>query len=454
MGYTKIWSIKTRLDTSIGYIENPEKTKYNLDLNAAEKVEKYIIDDQKTEKGIYVETFNCGKDAYRRMMQTQEKYGKYNRKNGVIGYHIVQSFKDFETTPEIAHECGVELAKRLFADSYEVVVATHLNCDHLHNHIIINSVSFVDGKKYRNSFKDYFKDIRGISDEICREHCLTVIEPKSKGKHYAEWKALKEGKPTIRGQIRDELDEIIKSSYTMKDFWRLLEKRGYVMHRKGENIKHTSIIAPYAKRPVRLDGLGKGYTEEEIAERIMTARNGIRTASSSELPKNLKRYKVKGDVKNHKYKKLKGFTALYFYYLYLFGKIRKKQTPQRVSFFMRDELTKLERYQKQFKFMYRNNIETVTELTAYHKGLEEKVNDLVNDRTLLYKDRTDENFEEVKEKASKINAELNALRKEMRMCKAIYKDAQRISEKYKQAEALQKQAEQELMKDEHKRRSR
>ena len=76
MGYTKIWSIKTRLDTSLGYIENPEKTKYNLDLNAAEKVEKYIIDDKKTEKGLYVEAFNCGKDAYRRMIQTQERYGK------------------------------------------------------------------------------------------------------------------------------------------------------------------------------------------------------------------------------------------------------------------------------------------------------------------------------------------------------------------------------------------
>lgn len=84
---------------------------------------------------------------------------------------------------------------------------------------------------------------------------------------------------------------------------------------------------------------------------------------------------------------------------------------------MRDELTKLERYQKQFKFMYRNNIETVTELTAYHKGLEEKVNDLVNERTLLYEERTDENFEEVKEKASKINAELTALRRvQIRKC--------------------------------------
>ncbi len=429
MAITKIWKIRSRLDTSLNYIANPEKTTLKPDIDAIEGTIKYIKNEDKTENCVYVKSYNCSTDKpYDDMIETQDFFGKFGRKNGVIAYHIVQSFKQFETTPEIAHKCGLELAERLFKDKYEVVIATHLDHDHLHNHIIINAVSYVDGKKYRNNYKDYFVDIRGISDQICRENCLSVIEhPKGKGLHYAEWKALKEGKPTIRGQIRAELDEIIKASYTYKEFWSNLEKRGYRIHRKGENIKHTSIVAPFAKRPVRLDNLGDGYTEAAIFERIKAQRNGIRIATPTELSK--KHYKVKGSLKNMHGKKLKGFQALYFHYLYLFKKIRKKQTPQRVSFFMRDELIKLERYQKQFKFLYKNGIETGTELAALQKSKEDKIAELVLMRKELYAERTDENADEVKSKAEKINAELTALRVDVRLCKNIWNNVNKVDSK-------------------------
>ena len=265
--------------------------------------------------------------------------------------------------------------------------------------------------------------------------------------HYAEWKAVKEGKPTIRGQIREELDEMIKCSYTMRDFWNVLQKRGYVITRKGENIKHISILPSFAKHPVRLDSLGTGYTEKDIQQRIIMAINGIRTAAPSELPK--KQYTV-----NMPPKKLKGFQALYFHYLYFFKRIRKKQTPQRVSFFMREELIKLERYQKQFKFLVFNHIESGEDLQRLQKSTEEKIDDLVLQRKTLYAERTDENCDDVKEKVRGINKELTALRCDARMCKAIFTDAYRISEKKRQADELEKQAEQEMMRDESKRRSR
>ncbi|MBQ7574895.1 MAG: relaxase/mobilization nuclease domain-containing protein [Clostridia bacterium] len=455
MAITKIWSIKSRLDTSLNYIANPEKTALKPDIDAREGVIKYIKNADKTEQCKYVLTFGCSEESpFYDMTETQNRFGKKRRKNEVVAYHIVQSFKDFETTPDIAHKCGRELVERLFANKYECILATHLDHDHLHNHIIINATSYVDGTKYRNNFKDYFIDIRGTSDAICRENCLSVIEkPQKRGMHYAEWKAQNEGRPTVRGQVREEIDEIIRSSYTMKEFWKIFEERGNRLHRQGENITHISFIPACGKKPIRFTNLGEGYTVEDIQNRIIAQRNGIRTASPTELP-NCRVYKFNGSHKDLKPKKLKGFIALYFHYLYFFKLIRKKRTPQRVSFFMREEITKLERYQKQFKFMYRNNIETVTELTAYHNRLEEKVNDLVNERMLLYEEKTDENFEKVKEKASKINAELTALRKEMRMCKVIYEDAHRISQIYQQAQALQKQAEQELMKDEYKRRGR
>lgn len=454
MAITKIWTVKSRLDSSLNYIANPDKTSIKPDIDAVEGVIKYIKNEDKTENCLYVKTYNCTTDnPYADMIDTQEFFGKTGHKNAVLAYHLVQSFKDFETTPEIAHKCGLELAERLFADKYEVVVATHLDHKHLHNHLIINSVSYTDGYKYRNNFKDYFVDIRGISDAICIENCLSVIEhPQRRGMHYAEWLALKEGRPTIRGSIRRDIDEIIKCSYTMEQFWNNLKKRGFVIHRKGPNIKYTSIIAPNAKRPMRLDNLGKGYSEAEILERIIATRNGIITASPSEMPK--KQYKFRGNMKDVKGKKLKGFAALYFHYLYLFKKIQRKQTPQRVSFFMREEKIKFDRYQKQFKFLFSHNIETGEDLHKYQKDKEAEVEILITRRKKLYEERTDENCDEVKDQAKEINTELNELRKEIRLCKAIFKDSYKIAEKKRQALALQKQADKELRENEHKRRSR
>ena len=454
MAITKIWSVKSRLDTSLKYIANPDKTTLQPDIEAVEGVIKYIKNNDKTEQCKYVKAYNCTVDkAFSEMLETQEFFGKAGRKNSVLAYHLVQSFKDFETTPEIAHKCGLELAERLFADKYEVIVATHLDHEHLHNHIIINAVSYLDGYKYRNNFKDYFIDIRGISDAICRENCLSVIDhPQRRGMHYGEWLALKEGRPTIRGSIRRDIDEIIKCSYTMEQFWQNLKKRGFVVHRKGPNIKYTSIIAPNAKRPMRLDNLGEGYSEAEILERIIATRNGIITAAPSEMPK--KQYKFRGSLKNVKGKKLKGFMALYFHYLYLFKKIQRKQTPQRVSFFMREEMIKFDRYQKQFKFLFSHDIETGEQLQKYQQSKEAEIDILITQRKKLYDDKTSENCDEVKEKAKAINTELNELRKEIRMCKAIFKDSYKIAEKQRQAMALQEQADKELMKDEHKRRSR
>lgn len=230
------------------------------------------------------------------------------------------------------------------------------------------------------------------------------------------------------------------------------KRLGFVVHRKGPNIKYTSIIAPNAKRPMRLDNLGEGYSEAEILERIIATRNGIITAAPSGMPK--KQYKLRGSLKNVKGKKLKGFMALYFHYLYLFKKIQRKQTPQRVSFFMREEMIKFDRYQKQFKFLFSHDIETGEQLQKYQQSKEAEIDILITQRKKLYDERTDENCDEVKEKAKAINTELNELRKEIRMCKAIFKDSYKIAEKQRQAMALQEQADKELMKDEHKRRSR
>ena len=444
MAITKIIPINKNLWYSVTYAANEKKT----DLDG---VIDYVINPNKSEQRLMQSCLNCSslKSAYREMKETKERWDKTD---GVLGYHFIQSFKPGEVTPEQAHAIGVQFAKECFGEDFEVVIGTHLDTKHLHNHIVINSVSCVDGKKYHSSPESYYNRIRLTSDRLCKENNLSVIDkPKGKGKHYGEWRAEKEGRPTIRGQLREELDEIIKISYTMKDFWRNLEQRGYEIKRRQGKYAHPSVLPPYGKYPIRFDGLGKGYSLDEIQERIIAARNGIKTATPTELKKAFDFDKA---YKHIEPAKLKGFTALYYHYLYLFGKIQKKQTPQRVSFFMRDELVKFDRYQKQFKFLYEYNIETVADLTDHHSLTKVKIDELVNQRKALYAQRTDENKDEVKEKAAEINVALRLLRSELRMCENIYSDALIIEEKQKEANNLIKQAEMEVNENEHKRRSR
>jgi len=126
---------------------------------------------------------------------------------GVLAYHIIQSFSPGEATPDQVHEIGCEFARRFLADRFECTVSTHLDKGHLHNHIVVNSVSYADGKMFRNNFDTYYHGIRQVSDELCRENRLSVIETDGKGKSYDEWLSGQTGKPTIRGMVRKDVEQ-------------------------------------------------------------------------------------------------------------------------------------------------------------------------------------------------------------------------------------------------------
>lgn len=183
MAYTKIIVIGSRLDKCIDYVQNKEKTSL---ANAI----RYALNRDKTERTCFESAVNCELEcAHADMLNTKRRWKKAGQDH-VQGYHIIQSFAPGETTPEEAHAIGVEFAHRLLGSRYEVVVTTHLDREHLHNHVVFNSVSFMDGRMYRNNFRDYFGGdgigIRGTSDTLCREHDLSVIEPTGKGKQYSE----------------------------------------------------------------------------------------------------------------------------------------------------------------------------------------------------------------------------------------------------------------------------
>ena len=425
MATTKIWDIKGRVDTLINYAANPEKTegkRYSeKQIQALHDVMDYASDDYKTERSLFVSGVNTTPDtAKQKMHQTKLRYGKMD---GIVAFHAIQSFKPGETTPDIAHEIGIKLAKEMWGDRFEVVIATHLNKEHLHNHFVINSVSFADGKKYYDNTENY-NLIKKISDRLCEEYNLSVIRnPKNKGKHYAEWYAEKNGYPTIRGQIKDELDEIIKCSYTVQSFWTELKRRGYEVKDTG---KYIVLKPTFSEKYIRLKSLGENYSPEAIKERIIMARKGIRDFFSPKPDYNVW-------LKKYEPIKLKGFKALYYHYLYLFGKMRKKETPQRVSFFLREELIKFERYQKQFHFLYDNDIETSSQLIEMKQTAEDRISEFTQKRSRLY------HKPDAKGEIADINTELKDLRAKVRMCNNILIDSERINEKYKEAQRLEQE---------------
>ncbi|MGI5920769.1 MAG: relaxase/mobilization nuclease domain-containing protein [Syntrophomonadaceae bacterium] len=430
MAYTKIIKITTRLDRSVDYALNPEKT-------GLENALDYAMNRDKTETTYFETAFNCRKEYAFEDMTITKKRWKKDGKNHVLGYHIIQSFKPGEATPEQAHAIGTEFVRRCLAEKYEAVVSTHLDRAHLHCHIVFNSVAYTDGRMYRNSFKDYFGDIRGISDQLCREHGLSVIESKGKGRHYAEWAAEQAGQPTIRGMIAADIDEIIRQSFTFSTFIEALKKKGYAV-KSGSNVKHMAVRPKDGQRFIRLKSLGEEYTEDGIKARLAAQRGGQEEKPRQPQAPSPKRYRCTGPPIRTKRKKLTGFMALYFKYLYLLGKVKRRQPPNKAAFLLREDVIRLDRYKKQFLYLYRNGITTMEELREKKRQIETQIQAVMEARKPLYAQRRDAQdiavMTALSAQISEATARLRELRREARLCARIEATAPEVREKERQAQ--------------------
>ena len=431
MAYTKIFAIRRRLDDRVKYAIDGEKTE--LDAGIA-----YAVNPEKTEQVRFVDVLNCAsaETAFEAMRATKRKFKKTG---GVLGYHIIQSFAPGEVTPEQAHKIGVEFARRMFGNDFQVVIGTHLDKAHPHNHIIVNSVSCSDGHKYHSSPESYFKEIRATSDELCRENGLSVIDPQGKGKHYGEWKAEQDGKPTIRGMIRADMDAIIAEAYTLDTFFMLLERKGYTVHRRGPHRKYTTVQPKGAKRAIRLASLGDEYTEEGIKQRLARQRqNNLYHVPALHTPKKrVKRYRVRGLFFYARQPKITGFHALYLRYLYLLRRTKRREQPYRAPFPLRQEAAKFERYQAQFKYLLEQGITTAGELEQRIAALEGEITALTEQRKPLYQQRKEATDEEVHAQVSaeidRHTAALREKRRELALCRRIQADIPQVSAQLRQA---------------------
>jgi len=412
MAYDKIIVIDRRLDHCLAYALNEEKTALSRALD-------YGMEPTKTRH--LVTGVNCCPETACSEMQATKR--RWDKRGGIQGYHIIHSYAPGEVTPEEAHEAGVEFARRLLGDRYEAVVSTHTDQEHLHCHIVFNSVSFMDGKKYRSDFQSYFGALRETSNAVSREYGLSVIEPEGGGKHYAEWKAEKTGRGTISGLVRQDIDAAIRESFTFESFLAALRRQGYTI-KYGENVKHTAVTPPGGKRAFRLDSLGEGYTEADIRSRLAAVRSGEAPAQPDPPPMIPKRYRVrKGSIRQRPRRKLRGFRALYVYYLFLLGgPRRKKRRPP--PFSVRAEVTRLHQYQRQFSLLQKYRVDTDRQLSTLEDALQAQIEALTDRRKELYSQRRE--GLNVEAEIAAINGELRQLRRELKTCGRIGADIPRI----------------------------
>ncbi len=269
MAYTSIIPVH-RLDNSVDYVLDEKKASRSQNADSLQAAVDYALNKDKTEQDLFCSAIGCTLDsAFEDMCQIKRMWHK---EKGVQGFHLVQSFAAGEVTPELAHQIGQELADRLLGGKFQVVISTHLNTGHIHNHLVWNSVSIQTGKKYRSNEKSYVTGVRRISDELCRKYHLSVIDTEKServARPYAQWLAEQEGKPTWKTVIQQDVDAAIAASLTWKQFLRVLEQQGYTFR---FDRKYMTLKPPGKDRPVRFKTLGKNYTPEAIQRRILYPR--------------------------------------------------------------------------------------------------------------------------------------------------------------------------------------
>ena len=382
MAVTSIWSIKGWIGKVINYAENPDKTKENNEGQIAEDQSRstqglndvitYAVNAEKIRRRQfesmemelvgeaeelmeqYVSGVNCAPTTAREEMIAVKK--RFGKEDGIVAFHGYQSFAPGECNPAMAHEIGKKLAEELWGSQYQVLIATHLDkANHLHNHFVVNSVSFLDGKRYHRTNQDY-RDMRMVSDRLCKGYQLSVVgQPEQgKGKYYAEWQAEQQGKPSYHSMVKADVDEAIRKARTEKQFFFYLQEKGYSF-KFGKDI---TIRPEGRERGLKLKrNFGENYSLETIRVRIL---------EENELPVEKKlpvqrhyRIRVSGNFKQTR--KIGGLRGLYLHYCYLLGILPKNRpsiSAKQVHVLFRADLLKLNTISKETKLLCHYHIDT------------------------------------------------------------------------------------------------
>ncbi len=395
---TGIWKVTTRLDNVLAYIIDSKKTSVTDEMvHQLHSVDK--MNDLR-ETNCYVTGINCNPEiAYEEMMMTKQQF---NKNSGILGFHAFQSFEKNEVSAEQAHEIGVKLAKEMWGDRFEVVVSTHLNTNHYHNHFLINSVSFVDGKKYYDNRVNYAR-IRELSDSLCEEYNLSVLKEKKCKRsniNYRNYYNKYVNSNNYYSVAKEDVDRAIVLSNSYQEFESLMRIMNYdIIYRNTDTI---SIRHKDFNKNIRLSrSFGKDYTISKIKERI----------------------KLEHDTKisffkerKFNYKKCKGLAGIYLYYCYLLGMFSNKRRVYKVPYSLRADVKGMDSISKQTELLVSNNIETYEQLFSFRKDKVTQLNSLLTERTKLKSNKLVGTNED---KIAFLSLQIKTLRNDIKLCDKI-----------------------------------
>ena len=409
MAVIKIKTIKSNLQAVINYGKNGDKT----------------------DNGILVSSVNCSVDtAYEEMALTKKFFHKEDK---TLGYHIIQSFKGNEVSPSMANQIGIELAQELWGDKYQIIVCTHINKENIHNHLILNSVSFIDGKKYHNGKED-ISFLKETSDNLCFKYGLSIVTtPRAeKEKEFRQKNIDNFNRRDEKIQkIIIDIDEAIKSVKKYSDFKLVLTAKGYSNIK--DNGKYFSLKSPYYSRNVRIDRVfGERYSVQGIKERIYyNVKEEIPVANPN---KKYYRKVYTGPKINRFLLKTSSLYRLYLHYLYLFGKLPAKNEYKEISPEYYKQKRKNNMIFDEINFLARNNFKSVKEVRNYLENLENQLPELKGKRETLWRKHKSADTNKKAEILKEINAltdKIDTINAQKNACTRIIARYEEIKEKYK-----------------------
>ncbi len=431
MAVTKIWSIKGRAGSPLEYVANPEKTQREFtesERQALADVIAYAASEDKTDRLFYTTGINCSVDCARDQFDTTKL--RFGKTGGNVAYHAYQSFKEGEVTPDEAHAIGVQLAKELWGDRFQIVVATHLDRAHVHNHIVINSVSFVDGKKLHGCRENTTR-LRDTSDRICKEHGLSVIgKPKGKRVSTYLYKMEKAGMPTRYNVARQAIDESVALSLNLEEFKSELRKRGY-NYRFDPQRKYWTITPPGWTKAIRIHQLGDNYTRESIERRIYENDPSVRMERPRQQYYIPKQYNLRRRI--DRIMGRTGLEKLYLRYCYELGYLPKyRQNPTRLHIVLKEDLLKCDQYSEQAKLLCKYHVDTDEDLSNLMEKLGERMEMLSKERDelrlVIKRVVPEETINDSREAIKELTSEIKTLRRELKVSAEIQERSAHVRE--------------------------
>ena len=417
----------------IDYARNPDKTFDPKCLDDdLQKALRYVANDEKTDRALFVDTINCPKKrAHEQMMATKRRFGKIG---GNVAYHGYQSFVKGEVTPEEVHAIGMETARRMWGDAYEMIVTTHMNTDNLHNHMVVNSVSFRTGKKFANHIADHYR-LREISDAVCIEHGKSILKNKTlygggKGAYWTH----KKGGLTHRDILKRDVESVLRYSKDAEDFRRRLKALGYQFMRGDDKHRHLSIKAADWQRPIRLDGLG--YTREMINARFdrnrkdeffLIERSRHPAFKPQRYPLLELEKQLSWEIDHSSDTAIVMVDVMFFILLQLLMLINDREAQaqrcQPLSPSIRMEIAKLHHVKREYHLLADNNIHSAQELLYFADDIAGQIKSMESERrkyrNLLRRPKTQEIENAYKRNCKDLSDRILPLREKLRIAKRV-----------------------------------